>query len=69
MVIVPTELIGENGKKLEAIVLELAHVSGLEESFMDWVENSNYFCNSGVDRIVKWKQLTPEQLVLIVFTG
>ena len=52
MVIVPTELITENGKKLEAIVLELAHLNGLEESFMDWLENSNYFCNSLVDRIV-----------------
>lgn len=52
MVIVPTELITENGKKLESIVLELAHLNGLEESFMDWLENSNYFCNSLVDRIV-----------------
>ncbi len=52
MVIIPTELITENGKKLEAIVLELAHLNGLEESFMDWLENSNYFCNSLVDRIV-----------------
>lgn len=52
MVIIPTELITENGKKLEAIVLELAHFNGLEESFTDWLENSNYFCNSLVDRIV-----------------
>lgn len=52
MVIVPTELIPDNGRKLESIVLELAHLNGLEESFMDWLENSNYFCNSLVDRIV-----------------
>ncbi|MEJ7769977.1 MAG: tagaturonate reductase [Chitinophagaceae bacterium] len=52
MVIVPTELIPDNGKKLESIVLELAHLNGLEESFMDWLENSNHFCNSLVDRIV-----------------
>ncbi len=52
MVIVPTELIPDNGNKLEAIVLEQAHVNGLEASFMDWLENANYFCNSLVDRIV-----------------
>lgn len=52
MVIVPTELVPENGKKLEAIVLELAHLNGLPEEFMEWLEKYNYFCNSLVDRIV-----------------
>lgn len=52
MVIVPTELIVDNGKKLESIVTELAYLNGLEESFIDWLENSNTFCNSLVDRIV-----------------
>jgi len=51
-VIVPTELIPENGKKLESIVLELAHLNGLDYSFIDWIECSNYFRNSLVDRIV-----------------
>lgn len=51
-VIIPTELITENGKKLEAIVLELAHLNSLEDEFIEWIENSNYFCNSLVDRIV-----------------
>ena len=55
MVIVPTELIVGNGKKLESIVTELAHLNGLDESFMDWLENSNHFCNSLVDRIVPGK--------------
>jgi len=55
MVIVPTELIVDNGKKLEAIVTELAHLNGLDEAFMDWLENSNSFCNSLVDRIVPGK--------------
>ena len=54
-VIVPTELIIDNGKKLEAIVIELAHLNGLDESFMDWLENCNSFCNSLVDRIVPGK--------------
>src|SRR5439155_20467046 len=52
MVIVPTELITDNGRKLESIVLELAHLNGLEEGFIEWVENHNCFCNSLVDRIV-----------------
>ncbi|HSU50605.1 MAG TPA: tagaturonate reductase [Segetibacter sp.] len=55
MVIVPTELIVDNGKKLEGIVLELAHLNGLEPAFMDWLESSNFFCNSLVDRIVPGK--------------
>ncbi|MDB5207883.1 MAG: tagaturonate reductase [Flavisolibacter sp.] len=55
MVIVPTELIPENGTKLQAIVLELAHLNGLEDAFIEWVECCNYFCNSLVDRIVPGK--------------
>ena len=55
MVIVPTELIVDNGRKLEAIVTELAYLNGLEESFIDWLENSNKFCSSLVDRIVPGK--------------
>ncbi|HEY5465061.1 MAG TPA: tagaturonate reductase [Hanamia sp.] len=52
LVIVPTELILENGKKLESIVLELAYLNSLEDDFIEWVEKKNYFCNSLVDRIV-----------------
>jgi tagaturonate reductase len=55
MVIVPTELITDNGKKLESIVLELAHLNGLEDSFIEWIEMHNHFCNSLVDRIVPGK--------------
>lgn len=55
MVIIPTELIPDNGSKLEAIVEELAHQHNLEYAFLDWLENANYFCNSLVDRIVPGK--------------
>ena len=55
MVVVPTELIVDNGKKLESIVLELAHLNGLSESFIQWLESSNHFCSSLVDRIVPGK--------------
>jgi tagaturonate reductase len=61
MVIVPTELISDNGKKLEAIVLELAHLNGLEEAFIEWLETANHFCSSLVDRIVPGK---PDEQVL-----
>jgi tagaturonate reductase len=55
MVIVPTEMIIDNGKKLESIVLELAHLNSLEEEFIEWLENHNCFCNSLTDRIVPGK--------------
>jgi tagaturonate reductase len=61
MVIVPTELIPQNGKKLESIVLELAHLNGLEEEFIEWLEAHNHFCNSLVDRIVPGKPDTDVQ--------
>ncbi|OLY92119.1 tagaturonate reductase [Cnuella takakiae] len=55
MVILPTELIPNNGKKLESIVLELAHLNGLEEPFIEWLEQHNHFCSTLVDRIVPGK--------------
>lgn len=55
MVIVPTELITDNGSKLESIVLELAHRNQLDFKFIEWLETANTFCNSLVDRIVPGK--------------
>ncbi len=55
MVIVPTELITDNGTKLESIVLELAHRNNIDFKFIEWLENHNTFCNSLVDRIVPGK--------------
>ena len=52
LVMVPTELIPDNGRKLEAIVLELAHRNELGAEFIDWLEAANDFCNTLVDRIV-----------------
>ena len=52
LVVVPTELIPDNGRKLEAIVLELAHRNDLGSAFIDWLESANSFCNTLVDRIV-----------------
>ncbi|MEQ9441172.1 MAG: tagaturonate reductase [Cyclobacteriaceae bacterium] len=52
MVIIPTELIIDNGDKLKAIVLKLAKVNQLEDGFRQWIEQHNTFCNTLVDRIV-----------------
>lgn len=49
VVVVPTEAILDNGKKLEAIVFELAHLNGLEDEFIEWLEACNQFCNSFLD--------------------
>jgi tagaturonate reductase len=56
LVIVPTELIVDNGKKLKAIVLQLAKNNNLASDFIDWLNNANNFCNSLVDRIVPGKR-------------
>ncbi|MBC7508525.1 MAG: tagaturonate reductase, partial [Ferruginibacter sp.] len=61
MVIIPTELVPANGEKLISIVLEIAHQNGLESDFIDWLEISNHFCNSLVDRIVPGKLDEAEQ--------
>jgi tagaturonate reductase len=52
LVIVPTELISDNGDKLKTIVLELANFNNFEQEFIDWLNHHNAFCNSLVDRIV-----------------
>lgn len=52
LVIVPTELISDNGDKLKKIILDLARFNGLDDAFLSWLEKHNTFCNSLVDRIV-----------------
>lgn len=52
LVVVPTELILDNGPKLREIVLEQARRHALGEAFIQWVEEHNSFCSSLVDRIV-----------------
>ncbi|MFN3849968.1 MAG: tagaturonate reductase [Spirosomataceae bacterium] len=55
LIIIPTELISDNGTKLQEIVIELAHLNNLDSDFIDWLETANTFCNSLVDRIVPGK--------------
>ncbi len=55
LVVIATELIPDNGKKLEAIVRQLATFNELSPAFFNWLAEANVFCNSLVDRIVPGK--------------
>lgn len=55
MIIIPTELIPENGRLLKNIILDLAHFNQLDKDFISWLETQNHFCDSLVDRIVPGK--------------
>ena len=55
LAVVATELIPDNGKKLEEIVLKLAEFNSLDARFTAWVKDNVSFCNSLVDRIVPGK--------------
>ncbi len=55
MVIIPTELIIDNGTKLKQIVIRLAQLQEASEEFMHWLLTANEFCNSLVDCIVPGK--------------
>lgn len=61
MVIIPTELIVDNGSFLKSIVVELANLAGDSEAFLNWLKSDNDFCNSLVDRIVPGKLPAQEQ--------
>ncbi len=59
-VIVPTELVVDNGTKLKGIVKQLAINNNLSEAFINWIDSANDFCNSLVDRIVPGKPAASE---------
>lgn len=52
LILLPVELIEQNGDKLRDCVLGLARLWQLPDSFVRWVETANRFCNTLVDRIV-----------------
>ena len=52
LIILPVELIEDNGEKLKKCVLSLARVWRLPDSFTEWVKENNVFCSTLVDRIV-----------------
>ena len=51
-ILLPCELIDNNGDELKKCVLKYADHWNLEKSFSDWIENENQFVNTLVDRIV-----------------
>ena len=55
LIILPVELIENNGGKLRECVMKLAAHWGLEESFLAWIDEANTFCSTLVDRIVSGK--------------
>ncbi len=66
-VIIPCELLEQNGDTLKAVVRRLAEDWGLPRLFFRWLEDENWFLNTLVDRIVsgvpaasleeEWKRL------------
>lgn len=52
MTIVPCELVDNNGDKLRELVLRHAADWKLPNTFLNWLHQSNHFCNTLVDRIV-----------------
>ena len=51
-VLLPCELIDNNGDELKKCVLKYAEFWSLEKEFAEWVEKENIFANTLVDRIV-----------------
>lgn len=52
VVVLPCELIEDNGDRLKEIVLALAARWQVEPEFAEWIERAVPFCNTLVDRIV-----------------
>jgi tagaturonate reductase len=61
LVIVPTELLPNNGTILKTIIGQLIAFNKLEDDFEQWINERNYFCNSLVDRIVTGRPSQQEQ--------
>ncbi len=52
IIILPCELIEENGKKLKETLIRLIAHWELGDYFLEWLEDKTEFCNTLVDRIV-----------------
>lgn len=52
LILLPCELIDNNGDNLKACILKYADLWELGADFKNWLENDNDFCNTLVDRIV-----------------
>ncbi|MDR1704025.1 MAG: tagaturonate reductase [Clostridiales bacterium] len=52
LIMLPVELIDDNGKKLKECVFKLASLWELPEGFIAWLDSACLFCSTLVDRIV-----------------
>lgn len=52
LVVIPTELLSDNGEKLRGIIDELIIYNQFDVDFTSWLNDKVTFCNSLVDRIV-----------------
>ena len=52
LIVIPCELIENNGGSLKECVLKFARLWNLEDGFVSWLENDCIFCSTLVDRIV-----------------
>lgn len=69
VVIIPTELVVDNGKLLKSFVKKHARRNQFGEAFLTWLDNENEFCSSLVDRIVPGKPEEEELAVLSASLG
>jgi tagaturonate reductase len=49
MLILSTGSLTGYAYRLEAHILELAHVNRIAPEFLDWIEHANYFCDPWMD--------------------
>ena len=61
-ILLPCELIEQNGETLKDCVLQYAAHWELGTAFAEWVEQHNTFCNTLVDRIVPGAPGNPEKI-------
>lgn len=52
MIVIPCELIDQNGNRLKEVILKLAEDWYSEPKFLSWIKESNIFLNTLVDRVV-----------------
>lgn len=51
-ILLPCELIEDNGEELKTAVLQYAEQWNLDRDFVNWIYTANHFCSTLVDRIV-----------------
>jgi tagaturonate reductase len=65
IVVLPTELLTDNGFLLKSIIEKLIHFNNYPKSFGEWINQKVIFCNTLVDRIVPGKLSNEHQQILL----